>query len=116
MTTGQVSVSLLTLSRTERHHPRSAPTTQPVSFSRNSGRHGASPGLSMPVRHEIPRLDCLARNIISRLLLGALSRATEDSDLSETEDICQVLACLDALEFIAEDVLDKLAEVLYLFV
>ena len=97
------------LSHTARGHRK----TQPVSFSRNSGRDGASPGLSMPVRHKIPRLDCLARNVISRLLLGALSGAPGDSDLSETEEICQVLACLDVLEIIAGDILDKLAEVLY---
>ena len=67
----------------------------------------------MPVKHKISSLDSLAKNVLSRLLLGALARATEDSDLSETGEICQVLGCLDALEFIAEDVLDKLSEVLY---
>ena len=67
----------------------------------------------MAVKHKISSLDSLAKNVLSRLLLGALARATEDSDLSETEEICQVLGCLDALEFIAEDVLDKLSEVLY---
>ena len=68
----------------------------------------------MPVKQKISSLERLAKTLLSRLLLGALSRATEDSDLSETEETCQVLGCLDALEFIAEDVLDKLSEVLYL--
>ena len=68
----------------------------------------------MGVKHKIPSLDSLAKNVLSRLLLGALARATEDSDLSETEEICQVLGCLDALEFIAEDVLDKLSEVFFM--
>ena len=68
----------------------------------------------MPVKQKIASLESLAKTLLSRLLLGALSRATEDSDLSETEEICQVLGCIDGLEFIAEDVLDKLSEVLYL--
>ena len=68
----------------------------------------------MPVKHKISSLDILTKNVLSRLLLAALSRATEDSDLSDTAEICQVLGCLDALDFIAEDVLDKLSEVLYL--
>ena len=69
----------------------------------------------MPVKHKLSSLESLAKNVLSRLLLAAISRATKDSDLSETEEICQVLGCLDALEFIAEEVLDKLCEVLYLF-
>ena len=69
----------------------------------------------MPVKHKLSSLESLAKNVLSRLLLAAISGATKDSDLSETEEICQVLGCLDALEFIAEEVLDKLCEVLYLF-
>ena len=69
----------------------------------------------MPVKHKLSSLESLAKNVLSRLLLAAISRATKDSDLFETEEICQVLGCLDALEFIAEEVLDKLCEVLYLF-
>ena len=69
----------------------------------------------MPVKHKLSSLESLAKNVLSRLLLAAISRANKDSDLSETEEICQVLGCLDALEFIAEEVLDKLCEVLYLF-
>ena len=68
----------------------------------------------MPVKHKLSSLESLAKNVLSRLLLAAISRANKDSDLSETEEICQVLGCLDALEFIAEEVLDKLCEVLYL--
>ena len=51
----------------------------------------------MPVKHKLSSLESLAKNVLSRLLLAAISRATKDSDLSETEEICQVLGCLDAL-------------------
>ena len=50
---------------------------------------------------------------MARILLEALSSATSDSDLAEIEEVCQLLDSLVALQFIAEDVLDKLSQVLF---
>ena len=59
---------------------------------------------------KVSSLDSLAKYAISRILIQALSKSSDISDISE---VCNVLGSINALEFIAEDVLDKLAEVLF---
>ena len=65
------------------------------------------------MRKRVPSLESLSKDAISGILVQTLANSSQDSDLSATEEVCQVLASLDVLQLIADDVLDRLAEVCY---
>ena len=65
------------------------------------------------MRKRVPSLESLSKDATSDILVQTLANSSQDSDLSATEEVCQVLASLDALQLIADDVLDRLAEVCY---
>ena len=66
---------------------------------------------SLSMKHKTPSLESQSKSAVSRVLLRALVNSTEDDDLNVIQEICHVLASLNALESIAEDILDKLSEV-----
>ena len=65
------------------------------------------------MRYRVPSLESLSKDAISGILVDTLASYSQDTDLSATEEVCQVLACLDALQLIGDHVLDRLAEVCY---